>query len=148
MARSSPRTKTPATRTPGAEGTVNLGSFTVARALACPCEPGEDRLDVFERDGVLVVVVADGAGGLAGGARAVERLVTLVREAAGAPGFDPRRPGAWVEVLAGADLALEADPAAGETTAVVVAVAEDILVGASCGDSGAWVFGLGAESTT
>ena len=44
-----------------------------------------------------------------------------------------------MEVLAGADLVLEADHDAGETTAVVVAVAEGGLVGASCGDSCAWV---------
>jgi serine/threonine protein phosphatase PrpC len=43
-----------------------------------------------------------------------------------------------IEVLTRADSLLEADPAAGETTAVVVAVAGDLLVGASCGDSGAW----------
>jgi serine/threonine protein phosphatase PrpC len=115
------------------------GRWTVAHALACPREPGEDRLDAFEPDGALVVVVADCAGGLAGGARAAELLVALVREAAGAPGFTPLRTEAWVEVLVRADLALEADPTAGETTAVVVAVADGLLLGASTGDSGAWV---------
>jgi hypothetical protein len=88
---------------------------------------------VLEHDGALVVVVADGAGGVAGGAHAAEFLVAMVREAAGASGFDPRRPEGWVAILAGADLDLEADPAAGETTAVVLTIAEDILVGASCG---------------
>jgi hypothetical protein len=33
---------------------------------------------------------------------------------------------------------LEADRDAGETTAVVVAVAEELVAGANCGDSGAW----------
>jgi serine/threonine protein phosphatase PrpC len=116
-----------------------MGSLTVARAVACPREPGEDRLDAFEQDDALVVVVADGAGGLSGGARAAELLVALVREAVSAPGVTPLRAEAWVEVLARADGLLEADPGAGETTAVVVAVTEDILVGASSGDSGAWV---------
>ena len=119
-------------------------SFTIAHALACPRELGEDRLASFEQGGTLVVVVADGAGGLAGGARAAERLVELLREAADTPGFDPHRSEAWVEVLASADLELEADPAAGETTAVVVALAEGLVVGASCGDSGAWVVQPGA----
>jgi serine/threonine protein phosphatase PrpC len=118
---------------------VSLGRFTFVHALACPREPGEDRLAVIDRDGALVVVVADGAGGLVGGGRAATLVVATVREAAGSPGFAPHRPEAWVEVLAHADLALEADPAAGETTAVVVAVAVDLLVGASSGDSGAWV---------
>ena len=31
---------------------------TVARALAFPREPGEDRIGTFDREGVLVVVVA------------------------------------------------------------------------------------------
>lgn len=39
---------------------MGQGTFTVAHALACPCEPGEDRGDVFEYGGLPVVVVADG----------------------------------------------------------------------------------------
>jgi hypothetical protein len=38
------------------------GNPTVAHALACPCEPGEDRLAALEHTRALVVVVADGAG--------------------------------------------------------------------------------------
>jgi serine/threonine protein phosphatase PrpC len=112
------------------------GGFTVARALAFPREPGEDRVGVFERDDRLIVVVADGAGGISGGARAAELLVELVRKAATA--LDPTRTEPWVDLLARADLLLEADHDAGETTAVVVAVTEGLLAGASCGDSGAW----------
>ena len=113
--------------------------FTIAHALAFPREPGEDRIDVFRHQAAAILVVADGAGGLSGGARAAELLVELVREAVGAPAFAPLRPEAWAEVLTSADLLLEADPVAGETTAVVVAVAKEVLVGASCGDSGAWL---------
>jgi serine/threonine protein phosphatase PrpC len=116
-----------------------VGNFAVAHALACPREPGEDRLAVLEHGGTLVVVVADGAGGVAGGGRAAGLVVELVRDAIAAPPIDPLRPEGWVDLLARADALLEADPDAGETTGVVLAVAEDLLIGASCGDSGAWV---------
>ena len=115
------------------------GILTVARALASPREHGEDRIGVFEYGDALVVVVADGSGGLSGGARAAELLVELVREAVAAPALGPLRAEAWVDLLARADLLLEADHDAGETTAVVLAVAERLVIGASCGDSGAWV---------
>ncbi len=113
--------------------------FITAHALAFPREPGEDRVDVLEHEGALVAVVADGAGGLSGGARAAELLVELVRESVASSTVDPRRAETWTELLARVDLFLEADPVAGETTAVVVAITEDQVVGASCGDSGAWV---------
>jgi PPM family protein phosphatase len=85
------------------------------------------------------VVAADGAGGISGGARAAEMLVELVREGAASPAFDPLRADAWVDLLARADLFLEANQSAGETTGVMLAVTEGLVVGASCGDSGAWV---------
>ena len=114
-------------------------NFTVSCALSSPRELGENRVDVFEHDGAVIVVVADGAGGLAGGVRAAEMLVELVREAAASPAFDPLQAEKWAELLARADILLEADRDAGETTSVVLAVAEGLVAGASCGDSGAWV---------
>lgn len=118
---------------------MTQGSFSFARALAFPREPGEDRVGVFERGGALSVVVADGAGGLAGGVRAAELLLEMVGEVAASPEFDPLCAEVWVDVLARADQLLEADRDVGETTAVVVAIAEELVVGASCGDTGAWV---------
>jgi serine/threonine protein phosphatase PrpC len=116
-----------------------LGNFNVAHALACAREPGEDRVGIFEYEGALVVVVADGVGGVAGGGRAADLVVELVRDAVAAPALDPLRVERWTDLLAGADALLEADRDAGETTGVVLAIAKDLLVGASCGDSGAWL---------
>ncbi len=90
---------------------------------------------------MVIVVVADGVGGISGGAMAAELLVRLVEQAILAPDFTPRRAGAWIELLTRADLALESDLHAGETTGIVLAVHERGLVGASCGDSGAWQIG-------
>jgi PPM family protein phosphatase len=114
-------------------------SFTSAQALAFVREAGEDRLSVLRHEDALVVVVADGVGGISGGAAAAELLLKLVEEAILVPGFDPDRSEAWAELLARADLALEVDPRAGETTGVVIAISEQGLVGASSGDSGAWM---------
>jgi serine/threonine protein phosphatase PrpC len=117
-------------------------SFTSAQALALVREAGQDRLTVLRREDALIVVVADGVGGISGGAAAAEILVKLVEEAVLVPGFHLLRSEAWVELLTRADLVLEADPRAGETTGVVIAVSEQgLVVGASCGDSGAWMLG-------
>jgi serine/threonine protein phosphatase PrpC len=118
---------------------MTQGNLAVAHALACSSEPGEDRLGVFDHGGALVVVVADGAGGVSGGGRAADLVVELVRDAVAAPAIDPLRAEGWVDLLSRADALLEADHDAGEATGVVVVVTEDFLVGASGGDSGAWV---------
>lgn len=110
-----------------------------AHALAFVRAHGDDRVALLERGDVLIVVVADGAGGLSGGAITAELLIEVVRSAIASPAFAPHRPESWVELLGQADVAAGEDPHAGETTAVVVAVSAHGLVGASAGDSGAWV---------
>jgi serine/threonine protein phosphatase PrpC len=128
-------------------------SLTAAHALAFVRDPGEDRLALIQHRDALILVVADGAGGLSGGARAADLLVERVREAVDAPAFEAHRAGAWVELLARADRVIEADRDAGETTGVVVALAgafpgagsaagHAAVVGASCGDSGAGIVGV------
>lgn len=114
--------------------------FATAHALAFVREPGEDRLDLIHRDDALSLVVADGAGGVSGGARAAELLIEVVRQTIDAPSFDMQRPETCVELLSHADHALEADPHAGKTTGIVLTVGSNgSITGASCGDSGAWV---------
>lgn len=55
--------------------------FTAAQALAFVREPGEDRLAIFSHEDHLILIMADGAGGISGGARAADMLIELVREA-------------------------------------------------------------------
>lgn len=99
----------------------------------------EDRARVWTLpDGSLVIVVADGAGGIGGGARAaemvVEGLVAAVAEGSG--DVD------WIQVLSDLDVVLEADRDAGESTVVVARISLDgSIEGASCGDSTAWRVG-------
>jgi serine/threonine protein phosphatase PrpC len=99
----------------------------------------EDRLFVREVPGGVVVVLADGAGGIPGGGEAADRLVALARHALSAPSFDPFSAGTWVDLMHSADGEIEKDPSAGETTAVIVTVWERHIWGASAGDSGALI---------
>ena len=87
------------------------------RALVLPCEHG------------VVIALADGAGGTSGGERAAKAVVDRVASVA-SHAYD------WSQLL------LELDHAQigyGQTTAVVLWVTRDKIVGASAGDSGAWI---------
>ncbi len=112
--------------------------YLYARALASSRQSPADAAEVFERDGVLVVVVADGRGGIRGGDEASRSLVAVVKSAVDDPAFTPKDVGAWVDLFRTRDTAL-ASKGAGETTGVVVALWRQGLVGVSIGDSEAWV---------
>ena len=100
---------------------------TEDRALLAPIEAG------------WLVVVADGTGGISGGARAAELLIRGVREAA-RTGFDTTDPAAWAALLDTLDDVIADDSDAGETTGVALMVTSGLVVGASCGDSRAFLF--------
>lgn len=104
---------------------------------------GQDRAVVVPcRDGV-VVVVADGAGGAAGGAEAADLVLERVREA------PPLTSTACVELLAGLDADIRRHSRAGETTAVVTHIGSSHISGASVGDSVALGIGhAGARNLT
>ncbi|HSK02348.1 MAG TPA: hypothetical protein VK932_13945 [Kofleriaceae bacterium] len=112
---------------------VPIRAFIHATELCPRRGAGQDRISVSAtrdrgRDRV-VIALADGAGGTAGGERAAEAVIEAV---AAAQGDD------WAAVLT----ELELDPdrlGPGQTTAVVVTVTLDGIRGASAGDSGAWV---------
>jgi serine/threonine protein phosphatase PrpC len=99
---------------------------TVAYRQRC-----EDRVKVVEFDGGVVIAVADGAGGTGAGAEAAE---TVIREVSAAASLERDADG-WCEVLRQADQRI----GAGEATCVVVARSDRGIVGASVGDSQAWL---------
>ncbi|WP_437724359.1 protein phosphatase 2C domain-containing protein [Sorangium sp. So ce861] len=101
----------------------------------------EDRLEVFCRGARWTIAVADGAGGIAGGARAASDAVG----AAAAFGAEAARTTAdWCAFLRDLDRRLAEGRHAGETTLVVVQVAEGAVHGASVGDSRAWMIHEGS----
>lgn len=91
---------------------------------------GQDRAHAFERDDGLWIVLADGAGGTGNGATAAQALVDVVGTAA--PDTD------WCTLLA--DLDLDAPRlGGGQSTAVILAITNAGITGASVGDSEAWL---------
>lgn len=108
---------------------VPIRSFIHATEICPRRGTGQDRVSVSSARDRVVIALADGAGGTAGG----ERAANAVIDAVAAAQVDD-----WTAVLT----ELELDPdrlGPGQTTAVVVTVTRDGIRGASAGDSGAWV---------
>jgi len=107
--------------------------------VVAPAQRDEDRAEWFELRGGFAIVLADGAGGRSGGREAADAVLRGVRararelEGAGATGC--------AEVLEAVDRELVTQRHGGEATAVVVVVRGREVVGASVGDSGAWLVG-------
>jgi serine/threonine protein phosphatase PrpC len=95
----------------------------------------QDRGAIIEAVAGLVLVVADGAGGLSGGKQAATMAIDLVRNQANAL----RDSTSCVMLLQQMDQAIEQDKIAGETTCGLAIVTESEVYGASVGDSGVWV---------
>lgn len=110
-----------------------LAHWTTKREDARPGR-GEDRVEVVSLKDRTVVVVADGAGGVAGGAVAAETVCKAVIE-------ECRRDVAldWIRCLVNVDRQMVGS--SGLAAAVVVEVRNDgSVVGASVGDCEAWTF--------
>jgi len=95
----------------------------------------QDRGAVIDSSAGLVLVVADGAGGLSGGKEAAVMAVDLVRQKAN----DLRDANSCLTLLEHMDQIVCKDRVAGETTCAVAVVTEAQVYGASVGDSGVWV---------
>jgi len=96
---------------------------------------GEDRLLVEHYGARTLAIVADGAGGMGGGAAAAAMACSIAaqRLRAGSTGTAED----WARCLYEADQAVVRT--GGQCTAVVVEISEGHVVGASVGDSGAWL---------
>jgi serine/threonine protein phosphatase PrpC len=108
----------------------------------------EDRAHVFEHEDGLIIVVADGAGGIGGGANACDALVHAVRTRVAEQPFDPYNLRAWSDAVTRTDAELAGSAAGGETTAIVVAVGPHGVAGVSVGDSEAWMVSAGIDRLT
>jgi len=115
-----------------------MSLFRYVRMFASNRQKSEDAAEVFERGETLIVVLADGAGGIRGGATASGALVAAVRTAVDDPSFAVEDVQYWADLFRVTDAAL-AKNRVGETTGVVVVVGVRHLIGVSTGDSEAWV---------
>jgi hypothetical protein len=95
----------------------------------------EDRLEVIHDGGRTIIVVADGAGGSGSGDAAAETVIREVKL------IYPHVTTAndWKEALHQIDFRVSA----GESTAVVVDLQASGIIGASVGDSAAWIISDG-----
>lgn len=125
-----------------------LRGFRFASKTASFRGGSEDRLAVHDVPGGLVVVVADGAGGVPGGGAAADLALKLVADAVEYGTFDKFSSESWRELMLHLDAIIASDRDAGETTLVIAAISDDNrIVGASVGDSGALVCGTDGTIT-
>jgi serine/threonine protein phosphatase PrpC len=96
-----------------------------------PGSADQDRLVHRVVGDAHLVVLADGAGGLAGGREAAD----FVTANASLPNLTPEACAAELQRL---DDAIDRDRQCGETTAVLLVISASTIFGASVGDSGVW----------
>ena len=97
----------------------------------------QDRGAIISCRRSLVLVVADGAGGLSVGAEAAVMAVTFVRQHT----EQLSDAASCAAILQEIDQHVAQDSIAGETTCTLAVVTADLVFGASVGDSGFWVIG-------
>lgn len=102
-------------------------------------EISHDRLKMVRMGPRTVIALADGAGGMSGAPEAAEQVVDRLLEIF-PPGSPPLTPHVCAETLQAVDQAVASNPRAGESTALLVVLDGDSLVGASVGDCEAWAF--------
>lgn len=107
--------------------------------LMFPPHGGQDRLAVEQFDDRIVLVVADGAGGMRGGAEAAQLMCDRAMHFAHAAPGDAK---VWVERLHAIDQELSRSHHGGQTTVAVAEVWNGRVCGASIGDSEAWLIDL------
>jgi serine/threonine protein phosphatase PrpC len=109
-----------------------MAFWTACRSIGQSGE-GDDRCLALVHADRVVIAVADGAGGTGRGAEAATFLVHKVSERSRDGTFEA------VELLRACDIHLAHGGSGGETTAVVAVVDQNGIIGASVGDSGAWI---------
>lgn len=108
-----------------------MTSFETSHVVEAYRERCEDRIDVITDGDRTLIVVADGAGGTGDGHLAAETVIRETRANYTAISNSTD----WSQFLSQLDYRVTA----GETTAVIVDLRPDRILGASVGDSCAWV---------
>lgn len=103
---------------------------------------GQDRAIAVPTEGGYLVAVADGAGGTGDGAAAADGLIEFVSKLTKSAASTD-----WFDALCTFDDELSARRAGGHTTGVVAFVSSGKVLGASVGDSSAWLISPTGEVT-
>lgn len=108
----------------------------LTRGAGVPCQDYAAAIDLGH---AVILVVADGAGGVAGSEHAAQLVVERIERHARSA-TDVIDPVPWVRLLAALDAAIASEGSLGESTAIVCAMdAHGNCGGVSVGDSSAWV---------
>ena len=111
--------------------------FEAAKQIHAGGKELQDRAEFIWCGSSLVLVVADGAGGMSGGAEAAQFFVEGVRKRIGTASMNTD---GLTQLLTLLDREMSGIGAYGETTGVVAVLSGSGVFGASVGDSGAFVF--------
>jgi serine/threonine protein phosphatase PrpC len=96
----------------------------------------QDRAEILHIERGLIAIVADGAGGMSGGAEAAQFVIDRIKKEVELLSLGGEE---FKHFLVRLDKEIASDRACGETTCAVAAVKEGMVIGASVGDSGAWM---------
>ncbi len=98
----------------------------------------DDRAVVYQKQDILIAIVADGAGGMSGASEAADNFIKLVHKTIFTQTnyIDKIN---WSKVLTEIDSLLYKHPIAGETTGIIAVINNNCIVGASVGDSEAYL---------
>lgn len=99
-------------------------------------QENQDRAKVIKYPDSILMILADGAGGIAEGTNAAEKAIKFVQEYMIDKNefLDPNR---WTKLIVEFDRMLHHNNS-GETTLIIVAVKDGFICGSSVGDSGIW----------
>jgi serine/threonine protein phosphatase PrpC len=120
--------------------------FATSKQIQAGGSELQDRAEYFWNGSNLILILADGAGGLSGGAKAAEFIVESVKQQIGSTITNSQQ---LCAILASIDQKMSASGTFGETTCVVVILSDSGIIGASVGDSGVLGFSkIGVENLT
>lgn len=111
--------------------------YAVAKQIQAGGSELQDRAEFFENDSKLILILADGAGGLSGGANAAQFVVESIKKRINFQTLSLEQLCAFLTAL---DREMFASGTLGETTCVIVILSESGAIGACVGDSGALIF--------
>jgi serine/threonine protein phosphatase PrpC len=115
-----------------------IPKYTIAHHLEPSHGGTADRTGIVTAGETIVIVLSDGAGGTSHAALAAQTVIDQAASAASdMPDLDDDL--AWCRLLGQIDAFLADNAEGGQATAVVAAISADGIVGASAGDSGAWL---------
>jgi serine/threonine protein phosphatase PrpC len=110
---------------------MNVQTLTIAG------NPGlQDRLSVLNHGDKTIIALADGAGGMSGGAQAAQYVIDQTQQHISAI----HNPTDCETLLHKIDRDLADRASGGETTGIILAIDQTQVFGASVGDSEAWFF--------